>query len=1457
MPGKRKRTWKLTEYRSKKTRRRRTLAFAANVHLQAAEHVDRGILREGECSMDSCDQLPSEEVVEHEVLESVQQEVQSPVDLLRVEKPILTSILCEESAKISVGKVSKGACEKSSCSSDLVSTSPPVPERNDEEHEAICPYHTVCKLRNCPKIKSTKSGYMNAYSKEYVGLQLANCETIKSLVDCLYDADVLHDFLLLVQKIVSGDFNPRNIAFLVLLDSVRLTTAQNTKQMRYRSETKEFMETIYLESDPKTLRVLGGPKSSGQQDCSGSKALFNLPVPSLRVLRKGNATLRKKLKPGLLPESVDILDKDKKYFISVDGKTVNRGLTGLDEGDIDMWGYEERPSKEETLRKYSVDLEMFSALNEGEGASISSLREAVISLSSQARRLRHSVCKWEKLRLDKTKEKEKNPDNADKYVYAISTANANLFLCKQCLRSILSLNHQILTCLAEMNNNIDNVALVQNVDLGKQQNCRILLHPDLLKDHFDLEKDTYLVKQNTEMWKGLRKEARGTGSTLQSALMLGMKTGAKCRAKDHFDTYIMKKPDKPVPPELQARFDHGHRNEVNALATVVGVFMPAFLPPCYTFVEIGPFFIPGTNVERLIEVSADGILTSPSCESSCEADHHHGPIALELKCPIPKPDDILPVFYSVQKHHAVQLLCEMAVLKAKFAWYVSWTDESATLIEATFDSKLFEDILSLFKKHFDKEKPELINDFPPEVASLKERLDAFTRNNCHFLAEMNSCTGSVPQLLASPDVSPHNYPHVEKKVFDADPLQDRLREISTSGQAVTKSSFTLLRRKACEMLVFIIADSDRCHTPERPIHIPVAYALTPKGFKVDVMRQMLHEVFQLCSAKGVQLLGMSSDGQWWGLSTKDRKGQGLTRLQVTKDVWARFSRMGKKAVLAYLEGLVGVTKDDLDSIASMRPRLNEELTCRNVAWVRRPVPSTVDNVPYPLFVTCSGKDAFCSPSLMSIQTDVSPELWTGFNNDDDEEAETTDHFFHAEYIIAVLEEIQSLWPDKWAGIDALQFHEQFLSTRKLLQKLTLPEIRCFHRVYKVRRGELLFGAKWNKADMLQLIGDKMCLPGSAIRRSAQSLKMQCTRKIEKSNYPLVVLQCAAASLHMVDAIAEWKARSTIPLKQQVDTEGTQFSMYCYPGEITEGNILCNVIDPTHILTNLRAQVLRVGLPGLADKDAFLRVAEAAPHILNKAVVVDVVDKQNASIAMQLFSKEVEDVLVSNGDVMTANFVRHVRDWYLACDERGLAPSERVRKLTAMDSYLRAGKTFFELPPPGMYCRGIPIVTFEGLMCNISMRLNMYRSLKEEQKSFNNRAWSTLASESYFSTVTSYSPMGCPRANQVSKIIADTLRLNSLKHKPEKGFHYYSTARFQTTYPIHPALSDDEEVPASDSEFFPSHAFDAKRTKKKRARKGKITSDEKPLCGVQPLRSRFGFKFDESKILPTTRLGINM
>ena len=154
--------------------------------------------------------------------------------------------------------------------------------------------------------------------------------------------------------------------------------------------------------------------------------------------------------------------------------------------------------------------------------------------------------------------------------------------------------------------------------------------------------------------------------------------------------------------------------------------------------------------------------------------------------------------------------------------------------------------------------------------------------------------------------------------------------------------------------------------------------------------------------------------------------------------------------------------------------------------------------------------------------------------------------------------------------------------------------------------------------------------------------------------------------------------------------------------------------------------------------------------------------------------------------------------------------------------------FDEYPPPSTHVKGIPIVTYEGILQGISTRILLYKLAWN--LTFNNRAISTLAIESFFASLSKadFTMMGCPKATQIHRILPIMMQYNSYKHDLDKKFDMDS--RQGSPYP-HYELESRWTVPQpaqSDEIQFKKHRFDMY------CKKYKETLQSKSDCGRCPL-----------------------
>ena len=218
-----------------------------------------------------------------------------------------------------------------------------------------------------------------------------------------------------------------------------------------------------------------------------------------------------------------------------------------------------------------------------------------------------------------------------------------------------------------------------------------------------------------------------------------------------------------------------------------------------------------------------------------------------------------------------------------------------------------------------------------------------------------------------------------------------------------------------------------------------------------------------------------------------------------------------------------------------------------------------------------------------------------------------------------------------------------------------------------------------------------------------------------------------------------------------------------------------LLDPTHLLTSMIVHTTSKNMVE-SQANAFLRVSKFNNDVLDRAIT----DKQSSKIAMKVFSKEVEDIIVlleaedekkemqkpeceRRQLVRTSKFVKAMRNWYLACDACGYTPRQRVHMMQDLYDLLMKDVDFTQYPPPSTDIKGIPIpiVMYEGILQNISLRIAMYKYAKNN--SYNQRAISTLLVENFFGDLMAveFSGLGCPKSTDIMRLMAHVIQLNHL------------------------------------------------------------------------------------------------
>ena len=1169
-----------------------------------------------------------------------------------------------------------------------------------------------------------------------------------SLLRTLREHNLLPDFMSLIRLIVSGKMSAVELPLLLLLEKARFCSLPSTNLMFYWPQTLKFWRVVYRLLKGKAIRLFSGPKSQGailegatNGACKPEGAELNFAVPNLTVLRTASgdeAPLPKAIKPGIVAEAVTIARKSKKgYVLCMDGKKVAMGLQG-DCGDIDLWGHEADGGlavrKQELQAQLQIGKEIINDLSDIDtelpladvnpalqSTVLNRTKSFVQCLSYRIRSSRelilqqmHALEKFEKL--------SETEEGAQKYQYALSSTKAILYEArvhvKHALKVVGSLLHKA-SQLSMGRNTVSSTGPI--IDVSTQENMVQLKDPKDLPEGFQCPEYT---KQRTDEWKEIRKQAVVTGSSLHNAL--GLRTLKD--QKQHFDSHVKGHAMPEFSPDVLKRMEAGVEGEPHAAVTLAAGFMPVFFPSS-DLIEDGARFI--TTDGPLIEVSTDGFIRSGNNVSHI----------VEIKCPQPSSHST-PVQYQVPHYYVCQLLAEMASHGVNTGLFVSYSPESTAISEVCFDEDLWNEIVQEVRRVYgdNARRPSKLG---PVVAELKNKIAAYVKTNVSLLAELPSLRSEVIGDLQTIEESPYLFASARPPV----PLSTvgELVQSISEGAEVVNEGFRLCRRKASEILAFVLSDVDRQQNLEVPYHLPVAYAMKGYSLPVNIARGMLKEVVHTLYEYDVEVACLSTDGQFHNIICRGLGDRPLTLGQLQKDVWKSVVKMAKPELQTNIKSLGLLDSSSWTALthgAVIEKSLNSGgyIVCSKgslLSRVKIPVAATVWNTVKPTS-PCEEKNG-----------PVVQWSWT-----------------NTERAMALLARLKAVSPVKFQQTSITDLQQMTSSVENIYSQFNVRELDTVmsslpHEMQLVKPKK-----SWNKCQKANWLAKTFCdgqqkdMPAPI--RSVGTLKKLAFGAV-RDQYPKLVLGAIWAQVIWPEKLAEWKRNGTVVHGLAIDALG---AMQWYSQmERFEGKLLPACVDPSHLLTNMRVKVTKHGITGV-PREAFLRVAEKHPDILNKALVTDLLDKQNVAFACRVFSEKVSQKMEENGDHGAAEFVTLIREWYEAVDSPGLPAEERVQRLYNMRLYLLHKHwevDFSRFPPLGSHVKGIPYIWFDSMLQGIDTRIQMYGIVG----TYSHRALGTLPVESFFGDLSEMdqTKLGCPKAIHIPRLMACTTEINSYRHDP--------------------------------------------------------------------------------------------
>ena len=1205
------------------------------------------------------------------------------------------------------------------------------------------------------------------------------------------------DFMKLLQTISDGRLPLDNIALLLLLEVARWYSLDNTSNMFYWPTTQLFWKVGYKLFHGRFLRFMQGEKNEGTE-VSGTEepgahnptlSSINFAVPNTSTIRnfQDGVDLPQEIKPGIIHENIDLRASGKDSLVlSVDGKKVSPGFT-KDFGDVDLFGHEKHLTLKEKIEQKHQELEYIQGVinvvsNKAEsmnasGGSVSDLQvyeklcHTVKMLSCRLKdlreldvRLNNALIKFRKLAGDNWRN--------SKYVFVISSIQASQHQLKQTVAKLLSVIDDLLSAGAKIQGSEDFVK-ANEVDPSFQRNWVRLKSPSEISVDC---RQTQFIQQRSDDWFRIREEIPVSGSTLFTAL--GLST-LKDQQK-HFDKVKKGKIETvTIPIDVQTRMDYGAHNEINAIATLVGKILP-FYQATQSYVEVGCHKVNISN-EPLLVVSPDGALAE---KQRLNTDHtYQATHAIEIKCPTSQAF-VTPVHYSIPDRYIMQLLAEMKALEANELFYLSWSPESTAVHKVCFDPLLWNKIENEVKDIYSGpgKRPSHKRPFSKEC---KDLFREFKNTNTEFVCEVPSCYAKDTNISQTTHDSPFQFALPSQRNLDINRV-DVATCMSTAASCV-EDAYQLCRIKATEVLVWILADTNRMWQPEIPHALPVAYAL--KGYSLDceVMRRMCDNVQQILHEKGLSVVCSTFDGQWNTLATRDGNGRPLTLVQLQRDVAGLVTKLTKAEIISFLS----VYKPAMESIRVCSQKSGHiEISMpliRKVAKAQRLVlakatkrEKTVQD--FSVDPNCLPESALFNDEIMSdlnMKTSAGCQLNHGnpdpnsLHDDEDEHGHddlpTNEGNFAGKVLHALQsskdEKLAAKWKDKTTD-NLLRYMESACG----LSKLIVKELDV---IYSMLPHQNDINIHWRsmtksrKASYLsQIVGDKSTI--ESYWKAVPTLKSACLQVLRQRHRHngKDVLNAVYSTLVYREEKEKWAQQSPFAEGYVIDGIDEYITWFSYPEfSATRNKMEPKCLDGEHLLVNARVKMCKDGMLGLS-KQAWHDVSKHDSNIISPSLVVDLVDKQSAENAKRTFSPDVQKCMEELGYDKESKFCELVRNWYQAEDDPGISASKRAHDRLMFRNYLLDGVDFEQFPQYGNYIKGMPRVMFEGFLQSIDTHMQLYPLCKGG--TYNQRSVSSLVNETFFGELQDLEPtrLGCPKAVNIPRMMATVTEIMHYRHNPQ-------------------------------------------------------------------------------------------
>ena len=238
-------------------------------------------------------------------------------------------------------------------------------------------------------------------------------------------------------------------------------------------------------------------------------------------------------------------------------------------------------------------------------------------------------------------------------------------------------------------------------------------------------------------------------------------------------------------------------------------------------------------------------------------------VSVKIKYHFPG-DFKIPVHYYMPKYSVTQVVAKMAAMGTDNLWFCSWNEKSMIARVIEFDETLWLKLLMTVKSVYHCGNIKIPKSVPGEIKVLQNDIVELCEHKVKLMCEMPSFT--LHARSTGPDF-------VDFPVL--------------WGNAVRalRTTYQLCRRKASEILVWLLSDTDRLWKVEVPHALPVSWAMKGYRMPMNIMRKMMDGILNECAKKNIHVACTSFEGAFFPLVTGSACGEPLTILQLSLDLW--------------------------------------------------------------------------------------------------------------------------------------------------------------------------------------------------------------------------------------------------------------------------------------------------------------------------------------------------------------------------------------------------------------------------------------------------------------------------------------------------------------------------------------------------------------------------------------------